>query len=91
MGCALGKEDDWERGDGLCGIGGLDSDAHLPTEPVEEAELQVFPETELVQTVGNRQVRIGFHSGRGSTGGEELGCSTWKGAWSSCSSVIRMR
>ncbi|XP_038958268.1 pre-B-cell leukemia transcription factor-interacting protein 1 isoform X3 [Rattus norvegicus] len=27
------------------------------TEPVEEAELQVFPETELVQTVGNRQAQ----------------------------------
>lgn len=28
------------------------------TGPVEEAELQVFPETELVQTVGNRQDEI---------------------------------
>lgn len=43
---------------------GLDSEVHFPTGPVEEAELQVFPdtgpETELADTVGSRQVCMGF-------------------------------
>lgn len=43
---------------------GFRGSVHLPTGSVEEAELQVFPdtgpETELVDTVGSRQVCMGF-------------------------------